>query len=298
VLNYYGHNPQNPQVSPTTPSRSTRGHSPSSTFPGVSLAHLPDTTIPTLQVILDVEIRHVSQDLTSIRRAEHDLELRARSAAAAGFIVNRNFQRWMTAPGSDFLFVEGRMDLARYGRITPISYVCAQLTQKFQEAGTPTMTTLTFFCGQHDGASDALRGPKGLVRSLLSQALGVWTWVKLDELDLNAFEGSHESITLKELCMVFRMVVAQIPAQYTIHCTIDDINRLERNEWKEEYWDLLGMLDQLVHDGSTEARFKVLLTSPGRSRWLTGDREIKGEQKVLVTDDGSDMGFRIDSLKI
>ncbi len=276
VFNYFKREKQGSSVS----GRSRRVSSPTP----ASLA--PDTKLSTLQWILDVKRGHESQDLTFVRKQEQEFDTKSKSAVAEIFL-NPNFQRWMTADSPDFIYIEGRLE-RQYGKTSPISYFCAELVYKFKESP-PTTITLHFFCGQHVAFNDQLRGPRGLMRSLIAQFLRVRPMVSLDDLDLMAFNGNHESIPMEELCYLFQMIVGQIPPQYMILCIIDDISRLEKDEWSEEYWTLMRMLEDVVNIAEAGVRFRVLMTSPGRSKWLRGDREVLADHRVLVTDSGLQM---------
>ncbi|KAK0727451.1 hypothetical protein B0T26DRAFT_137105 [Lasiosphaeria miniovina] len=251
----------------------------------------PDTKLVQLQWVLDVQRGHAAQDVSFVRQQGQEFDAKSTSAGAAIFL-DTSFQRWMSADVPDLVYVEARLERI-YGKTSPISYFCAQLVHKFNEAPHTTVT-LSFFCGQHVAVKDALRGPRGLMRSLIAQLLRAWPKACLDDLDLAALEGrNHTCIPVAELCLMFKLVVRQIPCHYNVICIVDDVGRLEMDEWSSEYWAVMGMLEDLVNGAEAGVRFKVLITSPARSRWLRGDKEVQPHHRVLVTDSGLPMGLRI-----
>ncbi|KAK4187375.1 hypothetical protein QBC35DRAFT_234990 [Podospora australis] len=236
-----------------------------------------------LRTLLNVKQGHEEQDLAYVRRQDSEFDTKSKSAAAQVF-VNPNFQRWMTTCDPDIVHIEGRLERL-HGKTSPISYFCAGLVEAFKTQPTATVV-LHFFCGQHVSSNDQLRGPQGLMRSLTVQALRAWPMVSLEGLHLGAFERNYESMPLEYLCDLFKLVVGQVPTSYTVYCIIDDISWLEREDWIEDYWGIMTMLQHLVKGDFSDARFKVLLTSPGRSKWLRGERDVGDHRKIMVTDSG------------
>ena len=244
----------------------------------------PSTNLSTLQWILDVDRGHGSRDLDYIRRQEQEFDTRSKSAVAEIFL-NPNFHRWMTIDASDLLYIEGRFE-RESGKTTPISYFCAELVQKLKSQPRMTTSILHFFCGQHVAFNDPLRGPRGLMRSLITQCLRIWPTVSLAELDLSSFSGKHDSIPMQDLCSLFQIIVGQMRPQSTVICIVDDILRLEKDEWASEYWMLMGMLEQMVEGSGAGLLFKVMMTSPGASKWLRGEAGVGPNHRVIVTDSG------------
>lgn len=235
-----------------------------------------------LQSILNVKRGHEEQDLVFVRRQDSVLDAKSKSTAGHVF-VHPNFQRWMVTNEPDLIHVEGRLE-GLHGKTSPISYFCAGLVDAFRELASTVV--LHFFCGQHMSSNDELRGPQGVMRSLVVQVLRACPMVSLADLDLEAFGRKYETIRLDYLCDLFKLVVGQIPTNYTVYCIIDDISGLEKDEWVEEYWGIMQMFQDLVKGAFADVRFKVLMTSPGRSRRLRGDNEVHPDRKVAVTDSG------------
>jgi hypothetical protein len=249
----------------SAPAFSTRARSASPISP--ESAAVPENKIASLQMILGVDDKHVSKDINYVRRQSHEFDAKCKSATAI-ILLNRNFQRWTRNNCADFVYIDGRPERT-YDKTSPVSYFCSQLANRFK-GGPYTTVTLCFFCGQHVATGDPLEGPRGLMRSLVSQALRARPTFDLDELNLEAFEGTHESIPFEDLCQLFRLIIGQFPPGYIVYCIIDDINRLERrDEWNTDYWLIMGMLNEMVGECGPNLCFKVLITSPARSKWLS-----------------------------
>lgn len=243
--------------------------------------------LSTLLWILHADPGHVAKDLLFTKRQTREFDTRSRHTAAAIF-SHPNFQRWMTADSSDLLHIEGRLD-GTYGRTSPISYFCATLADKMNNMPPQAHTfAISFFCGQHLTSDDPLRGPRGLLRSLIDQSLRAWDNVSLEGLDLDALErASHHAISTDDLCGLLHFVMGQVPLSYTVYCIIDDINQLEREDWADDFWVLMKALEEMVSDQKTKqkhTRFKTIITSPGRSYWLRGDQAVNVNNHILVSD--------------
>ncbi|KAM7210603.1 hypothetical protein V8F06_014011 [Rhypophila decipiens] len=271
--------------------KSRRGRSSPGTRENHS-AGTPDfKSVATLLLILDTDHHHLNRDLHFVRRQSKEFDLQSKHAAAAIF-KNTNFHRWMTSDDSDLLHIEGRLD-GCYGKTSPISYFCATFVDKMQNMPPQAHTlVLNFFCGQHVASNDPLRGPRGLLRALVAQSLRPWDHISLDELDLGALGGpNHDAISTSDLCALLHFVIRQIPVTCTVYCVIDNVNQLEREEWADDFWFLMGTLGNIVAGEGGEnlkphARFKVIITSPGRSQWLRGDQAVNVNNHVLVGDRG------------
>jgi hypothetical protein len=122
---------------------------------------------------------------------------------------------------------------------------------------------LHFFCSQHVASIDDLKGPRGLIRSLLAQLVLTILRNQPDNL-----LDTDDAIPTEGFCQLFQHLLRRIPAHVTVLCLIDDITRLERDSWSEDYKSLMNMLNGIIFDQEIRARFKVLMTSPTKSRWL------------------------------
>lgn len=279
MINYHKHEQS---LGPSSVSSPTPRRPKSSSFQS------PDEgKLLALDCMLDVKCGHETQDLAHVRREAPQFDTKSMDSGAS-IVRNAAFQGWMSSDKPEFVYLEGKLNRL-YGNISPISYFCAQLVWKLKHSS-PTTAILHYFCNQHVASNDSLRGPRGLMRSLIYQLLRAWPMISLDDINLEGI--NHESsISIHEFCHLFEVIADQIPPQYTIFCIIDDVNRLERDEWKDEYGAFMSMLDRMA-SGSDEKeeginlRFKVLITSSGQSRWLRDENKVDDAHRVLVTDDG------------
>ena len=240
---------------------------------------MPDESIPLLE-ILDINRGQEVVDLSMILRQSAEFDTASKSLLAT-ILANPRFQRWITAGSADLIYVEGHLDSTNFGRTSPVSYICANLVLLFRDQ--PDTMTLHFFCGQHVASNDGLRGPKGLLRSILAQFLETWPEVPLDNIDLSDFQDNHELTPIDVFCRIFDQVVIQAPIHATICCIIDDLSQFEKSHWTEDYSTLLHLLDHLVNFEGSGPKVKVFVTSPTRSRWL---REAVQEEPIELTERG------------
>lgn len=192
----------------------------------------------------------------------------------------------MAYVGCAALFVEGRLDSSRFGRTSPISYVCANLMRAFIPRD--DVTTLHFFCGQHTASNDPLRGPKGMIRSLLAQLLHRWPKVSVRGVHLHGFDGEPDSVHFEDLCDVFRLALSQVPTYNSVLCMIDDISRFENEAWANDYLYLMDLLHNVIMGQGVNVRFKLLLTSPTRSRRL--HTQVLAAQCIELREDAREIG--------
>jgi len=269
-----------PTPVPTFP---TRARFPSPTSQETALE--TENKVPMLRMILNVDDKHVWRDIDYVRMQSHEFDTKCKYTAGV-ILLNRNYQRWTRNHCPDLVYLDGRPE-GIYDKTSPISYFCAH--QACRSMGGPhnttrsATTTLAFFCGQHVAFDDPLVGPRGLLRSLICQAVGARLTFDLDELNLAAFDGNHESIPFDDLCHLFRLIIGQFPQGHTVFCIIDDINRLEQDSWHRDYFAIIDMLDEMVGESGPNACFKVMITSPARSKWLDG---ISHDRLVPVHEGG------------
>jgi hypothetical protein len=243
----------------------------------------PEQLITLLNVPLEKEVR----DLNFVLRQNKEFDSTSKSYGAM-VISSPRFQRWVAASEKDLIYVEGHLDPSRFGRTSPISYFCANLAQLFGDSA--TSITLHFFCGQHVAFNDDLQGPRGLIRSLLTQLLKIWPSDLLYGLDFAGFIGNHESIPMGDLCQIFELLLRQVPIHSTVFCIIDDLAQFEKDRWDEDYWHFLRMLGTLILGQESGMKFKVLITSSTKSKRL--QEHVPEELRIQVTERDRIMGHR------
>jgi hypothetical protein len=243
----------------------------------------PEQLLNLLHVPPEQEVR----DLEFVLRQSKEFDSTSTSYGAI-VMSSPRFQRWLAASGTDLVYVESHLDSSRYGRTSPISYFCANVAKLFRDSA--MSITLYFFCGQHVASNNDLQGPRGLVRSLLSQLLQSWPITSLQGIDLAGFIGSHESIPIEDLCQMFELLVRQFPMHSTLFCIIDDLSQFEKDRWDEDYWHFLRMLGTLIVGQESDIRFKVLITCSTKSKRL--QEHVPEELRIQVTERDRMMGHR------
>jgi len=223
-------------------------------------------TLEELLGTLDVPHLQSTNDLGQILRQSKVFDSAAKMHAAA-LLQTEQCRRWLSVYASELLHVDGHLDASRFGKTSPISHMCAVLVEVLQGPG--KNITLHFFCGQHVASNDDLRGPAGLIRSLLTQltlaVLQRWPQAKADWISLGGVSGHSQTIRVGDLCHAFLQLLEKIPDHLTVYCVIDGISWFERDEWAEEYFGVVGMLRTGASDETRGPSFKLLMTSPTRS---------------------------------
>ncbi|KAL2071791.1 hypothetical protein VTL71DRAFT_13026 [Oculimacula yallundae] len=233
-----------------------------------------------LIAMLDVPPEQCARDLNFVIRQSSQFCSTSKSYGAA-ITSNPRFQAWVNADDADLIFVEGQFD-SRCGRTSPVSSFCASLPQEIED--TKVGVVLSFFCGQHVASNDRLRGPRGLIRSLLWQLLNVWPQSSVRANISGPFDD-EASISMEDLCFLFQMLLKQVP-YLAVFCIIDDMPQFERQCWDKDYFIFLRLLGNLLGE-EPGIRFKVLITSSGKSRrlqeQLPDDRCIRVLERDMVS---------------
>jgi len=192
------------------------------------------------------------------------------------------FQRWLSgSASSDLILVEAHLDPSTFGKTSPISYFSANLVKVVRRKG----VILHFFCGQHLASNDPLKGPAGLIRSLVTQLLdalienGVAKPNELLQLALPSGE-----CTTEDLAQLLIRLLGHVLAPTTVFVVLDDVSRFERPSWENDYWGLMSTLQRAMGTMSV----KVLLTSSTKSAWLRDT--VPQDQRVELWGGGSEIG--------
>lgn len=205
-----------------------------------------------------------------ILRSRHSLNKEAISETARIFHTPQ-MHNLLHSTNSGVLLVNGYSDRSQHGKISPLTNVCATLTQALRQSSTDNIT-LAFFCGQHTSSQDDLTGPQGLMRSLI--AFLVLSLVEHrfltddDQVWFPNVQEDLEELCFRDLCEVFSRLVQYIPEHTNVYCIVEGISWYEREEWADEYRMMFECLEKLTTDSAVGAAFKVLLTCPTFSQWL------------------------------
>jgi hypothetical protein len=187
------------------------------------------------------------------------------------------------------LAVDGHLDRAQTMRITPLSYVCATLTEALRhhtsgnwggdsgEILPPPSIALAFFCGLHTAEDDDLRGPRGLVRCLTAQLvveLAQNEWITEQEpialacLREDDMDDAGQLPRLEIVCQLFHALLRLVPRGVSIFCIVDGFSSYEREELRGDFELVFDAFCSMVADPKLGTAFRLLLTSPTASRWL------------------------------
>ncbi len=212
----------------------------------------------------------------------------------------------LTNPGPNVVAINGHFDRTQMGKISPLSYVCAMLSQALRrqshqhaafpvspqsEKGSPGSIVLEYFCALHTEDDDDLHGPQGLMRCLTTQlvfSLLANEWISpTDPLSLpHLCDGEEELLAqynVAAVCRLFTVLVRRVPRSVSIYCLVDSWSAYEyKEQWQTDYDDVLRGFHEAANASNPNggASFKLLLTSPGICRNL-GDFVMPGQRVSL-----------------
>ncbi|MCJ1385116.1 hypothetical protein MMC17_008235 [Xylographa soralifera] len=168
---------------------------------------------------------------------------------------------WLSTVASATLLVNGHC--ADVQRRSPLSFVCAKLTDSLQRAQHDNVLSVQFFCGEHvRWQDDPDNTPSGIMNSLLGQLLKHCKHLDVSSVTkLGDFANNH----VDAVCKRFKKVLSNF-----LDTREEDTDRLLR---------LLIRLADSRKKQSSGCIFKLLLTAPKRLR--TGAVENLGEDEIL-----------------
>jgi len=201
---------------------------------------------------------------------------------ARGIIEGPGFREWLCTDDSSALFIEGGPVLDFYGHASLPLMSC--LAIKYLEGKEPAVA-IYHFCKRHLSPKDPIQGPQGMMRSLICQILRLFQ----SQVDLGFTSGGRyreqlESHNLHILCDCFAQVVKQLPVETVLFCIIDSIDRFERHEWADDCRYMIRELQDILHEYECGPVFKLLVTSPTRSRYIKGT--FTARDRLLLSGDG------------
>lgn len=191
---------------------------------------LPGYTPEDLLIIIDVNHLQISSDASAVMRKGHSLNS-ADIGRASHMIMEPQVKELLGNSEPGVVVVDGHFDRTQMGKISPLSYTCAMLSQAlrqksqqcaaspglespasmFTEDGASRDIVLEYFCALHTVDSDDLRGPQGLMRCLTTQlilAMVANEWIgPADAVHLSHLrEGEEEMLgqrNLESFCRLF-----------------------------------------------------------------------------------------------
>ncbi len=258
---------------------------------------------------------YVPEDLLKLidvdsRQTFHDAAFAVRKSStfphsdmerAAHMIMAPEVKEFLSSSGPSIVAVDGNFDPTQMGHLSPLSYVCAMISQVLRQQsqqyaassmpGTPVSpqpekgppscsVVLEYFCAMHISADDGLRGAQGLMRCLATQlilSLVVNEWIgQADPVHLPHLRDGEEELigqkNLVALCRLFAALVRLVPHGVAVYCVIDSWSVFERETLGRDDYDVaLNGFREIIDEAAGPdggANFKLLVTSATSGRWL------------------------------
>ena len=166
--------------------------------------------------------------------------------------------------------VDGNIESSGFEKLSAVSYLCASLVASFLHVRDDAIV-LHFFCGLHTRLTADLRGPGGLIRSLVWQlvtSLASRQTVSLEFIDNRDLRDALEQRDLEMLCDVFGELMSQLPLDTPVYCIVDGVDWYEEAEFRASMDHVVDRLRTLVEDKTLKPLFKVLMASSFRTRHI------------------------------
>lgn len=181
------------------------------------------------------------------------------------------FQNWInkTEQKNASLLVQGHFDSEN--STSALTHLCARIA--YESAPNPKVLILTHFCSLHTASRAEIgrrAGATGLIASFIGQLISYDSYrVQFDLSQITKQALSRiEEFSLKKLCWLFEMLIAQIKKGITIICIIDNISSYETNEAVCDLERLVRCLQIWVIEAnqtSSKPRMKLLITDTNQS---------------------------------
>lgn len=240
-------------------------------------------TVDDLLDIVNVGDNLHMKDYQTIKRACQSAET-LQFEIVYSIIQGEELSNWIYSDAPTALFVEGAMSCS-FDRNTPLSFLCTELIGSLRDQGPAAI--VHFFCGPHTSMKDLLPGPIGLIRSLLAQVIHLYPPV-LDFISRRV-RSQLEGLHLGTLCDCFCRLVRKMPADTVVICIIDGISFFETREWISGCREIMSQLRGLL-DEDVIPVFKLLVTSPVRSRYLGGEFSESNRLKLSLGSENTRSG--------
>lgn len=185
----------------------------------------------------------------------------------------RQFKDWFSSEWPSLVLVDGCCRTESVGRTSPMSFFTASFASTLLQSQSGIV--LQFFCGQHVDPQQENSGPKGLLRSLVSQLLlypKPYT-LALDFVDQSLYDAIAASNT-EALCFIFERLFWQIQPTTTVYVLLDGVSDFESDlhgygERMDRVIVLFQTLIRRVLGGfAAGPKLKLFMTSPNRSHRL------------------------------
>ncbi|EHK47201.1 hypothetical protein TRIATDRAFT_142047, partial [Trichoderma atroviride IMI 206040] len=185
----------------------------------------------------------------------------------------RQFKEWLSSDWPSLVLVDGCSRGESVGRTSPMSFFTASFASTLIRAETGIV--LQFFCGHHIDPQKENSGPKGLLRSIISQLI---LYPKSYNLSLNFVDqGLYDAVAASNteaLCYFFEKLFWQIQPDTIIYVLIDSVSDFESDlhDYGERMDRVLilfqTLIGQVLQGFAAGPKLKLFMTSPNRSHRL------------------------------
>ncbi|KAL7783102.1 hypothetical protein V8C37DRAFT_397453 [Trichoderma ceciliae] len=185
----------------------------------------------------------------------------------------RQFKEWLSSEWPGLVLVDGCCRAESVGRTSPMSFFAASFASTLLQ--TQSGLVLQFFCSHHIDPQKENSGPKGLLRSIISQLLlyPKSYHLAVDFVDQSLYDAIAASNT-EALCFIFERLFWQIQPTTTVYILLDSISDFESNlhDYGERMDRILGLFQTLIRQVlqgfAAGPKLKLFMTSPNRSHRL------------------------------
>ncbi|KAI0872049.1 hypothetical protein GGS24DRAFT_503162 [Hypoxylon argillaceum] len=227
-------------------------------------------------------IQHFMQDL-SVTTASHQPALgpsHARIHSPPELRVNQEtLERILDIPDIDI--ADMKQIEAKAWKVDPDQRVQAEGITKLQQFKDWMLSPSSSKLLVHDASRDSRYNDNGglhvgghaMIKSLVAQLL------RQHAFDTRSLPDDIMPLDdVNRLCTLFGWLVGQLPRNITLVCLIDGIEYYEREAYLQEMTKVLIYILELITERNLAVDFKILVTSPGKSR----------EVRKAFNDDGAD----------
>jgi hypothetical protein len=199
----------------------------------------------------------------------------------------RQFKDWLSSEWPSLVLVDGCCRNESVGRTSPMSFFTASFASTLLQAQSGIV--LQFFCSHHIDPQRENSGPRGLLRSIISQLLLYPKPynIALDFVDQSLYDAVEASNT-EALCFFFERLFWQIHPNTIVYVLIDSISDFESNlhGYGERMDRILALFQTLIRQvlqgNAMGPKLKLFMTSPNRSHRLVNHID-RAEENIRLS---------------
>lgn len=207
----------------------------------------------------------LAKDLSYIVKYDHNIDT-SQFPSFARVYTDDQFMRFLCSPGLDVVLLENTIPILQQ-RISVQSVSVATLVVKLTEA-LPNSLNLPFFCASHSSKSNAVPGPRGMLRCFLyemanqlnSEGRSNFSFINHEDR-LRVLSG----VNIDFLCEAFWHLVAQLGQTgrpRSVNCFMDNIPLLIHDlEWRKDLITFFTSFYSHKNGQQGNVKLKLILTS-------------------------------------